>query len=170
LPAKEAGAKGGRGKKRNGDTPQLSTLSSTSAERVGRAVMGAAVKTTGKVLPEGRPPADRDTAKFAQLERAKEAGVSRYTQQKLDAPDIADALARGEYPSARSAGIAAGIVKVPSNLQRLHALWDRASQDERDAFLAEVVIRRIVSADVEALDRLDRPDVDAGPCHGTPDR
>jgi len=59
---------------------------------------------------------------------------------------------------------------VPSNLQRLHALWDRASQDERDAFLAEVVIRRIVSADVEALDRLDRPDVDAGPCHGTPDR
>jgi hypothetical protein len=31
---------------------------------------------------------------------------------KRDAPAIAEALARGEYPSARAAGIAAGIVKV----------------------------------------------------------
>ena len=57
---------------------------------------------------------------------------------KRDAPDVADALARGEYRSARAAGIAAGIVKVPSTLHKLLSLWSRASQDERDAFLAEV--------------------------------
>jgi hypothetical protein len=36
---------------------------------------------------------------------------------KRDAPDIAEALANGEYKSARSAGIAAGIVKVPTPLE-----------------------------------------------------
>ena len=57
---------------------------------------------------------------------------------KRDAPDVADALARGEYPSARAAGIAAGIVKVPSTLSLLRRAWARASRDERDAFLAEI--------------------------------
>jgi hypothetical protein len=37
---------------------------------------------------------------------------------KRDAPDIAAALARGEYRSARAAAIAAGIVKVPTPMER----------------------------------------------------
>ena len=66
-------------------------------------------------------------------------GVSYLVRRlKRDAPSIADALAAGVYPSARSAGIAAGIVKVPSNLSILRRAWSRASQDERDAFLAEI--------------------------------
>jgi hypothetical protein len=36
---------------------------------------------------------------------------------KRDNPAVAQALARGEYKSARAAGIAAGIVKVPTALE-----------------------------------------------------
>jgi hypothetical protein len=36
---------------------------------------------------------------------------------KRDNPDVAQALARGEYKSARAAGIATGIVKVPTALE-----------------------------------------------------
>jgi hypothetical protein len=36
---------------------------------------------------------------------------------KRDAPDIAEALARGEFKSARAAGIAAGIITPPTPLE-----------------------------------------------------
>jgi hypothetical protein len=42
---------------------------------------------------------------------------------KRDAPDIAQALARGEYKSARAAGIAAGIVRVPTPYELLCRAW-----------------------------------------------
>lgn len=54
---------------------------------------------------------------------------------KRDAPDIAAALARGEYPSARAAGIAAGIVKVPTALDILKRAWGKASERQREAFV-----------------------------------
>jgi hypothetical protein len=52
---------------------------------------------------------------------------------KRDFPDIADALARGEYQSARSAGIAAGIVKI-NRLQEAKCAWRKLSAEERQAF------------------------------------
>lgn len=57
---------------------------------------------------------------------------------KRDAPEIADALGRGEYPSARAAGIAAGIIKVPTVLDILRKAWAKATPEERRQFLSEI--------------------------------
>lgn len=54
---------------------------------------------------------------------------------KRDAPEIAQALARGEYPSARAAGIAAGIIKVPTALEVAQKAWFKLSDRERADFL-----------------------------------
>jgi hypothetical protein len=50
-------------------------------------------------------------------------------------PDIAEALARGEYKSARAAGIAAGIVNVPTPLQTAQKAFSKLSRREREQFL-----------------------------------
>jgi hypothetical protein len=50
---------------------------------------------------------------------------------KRDAPEIAPAQGRGEYPSARAAGIAAGIVKVPTPLEQVKRAIARLSPAER---------------------------------------
>ena len=57
---------------------------------------------------------------------------------KRDAPEIADALGRGEFPSARAAGIAAGIIKVPTPLERIRKEWAKLNDEERAAFLEEI--------------------------------
>ena len=57
---------------------------------------------------------------------------------KRDAPDIAAALGRGEYRSARAAAIAAGIVKPPTALDQLRRAWRRATPDERQTFRQEI--------------------------------
>lgn len=54
---------------------------------------------------------------------------------KRDAPSIAERLAAGEFKSARAAGIAAGIVKVPTALDVLRRAWKKASEGEREEFL-----------------------------------
>jgi hypothetical protein len=56
---------------------------------------------------------------------------------KRDHPDIARALGRGEYPSARAAGIAAGFVRVDTPLEALRKAWGKAGEAERQAVLAE---------------------------------
>ena len=53
---------------------------------------------------------------------------------KRDAPDIAEALGRGEYKSARAAGIAAGIVKVPPALEVAQKAYLKLSKREREKF------------------------------------
>lgn len=58
---------------------------------------------------------------------------------KRDHPEIAEALARGEYKSARAAAIAAGVVRVPTLLDLFARLWAKASPEERRA------IRKAVS-------------------------
>jgi hypothetical protein len=50
---------------------------------------------------------------------------------KRDHKDIADALARGQYRSARAAGIAAGIVKVPARLEVAKKACRKLSAKER---------------------------------------
>lgn len=55
---------------------------------------------------------------------------------RRDHPDaIFDETVRG---SVRKAAIAAGIVKVPTGLDRLRRAWERASEEERSAFLATI--------------------------------
>jgi hypothetical protein len=55
---------------------------------------------------------------------------------KRDHPDIAQQLAQGKFKSARAAGIAAGIVKVPTPLHLLRKDWTKASKRDQHAFLS----------------------------------
>jgi hypothetical protein len=57
---------------------------------------------------------------------------------KRDHPEIAEALARGEFKSARAAGIAAGIVKPKTPLDHLRHWWKKADSKERKAFHKEI--------------------------------
>lgn len=52
---------------------------------------------------------------------------------KRDHPDIAAAVARGEYRSMRQAALAAGIVKPPDPLRQFQRLWEKMLPEERDA-------------------------------------
>jgi len=75
-----------------------------------------------------------------QSDRAKENGVSRRTQIKLDAlakdrPDLLDRVCAGEL-SVNRAAIEAGIVKRPTPLDELKRAWTRASEVERGEFLS----------------------------------
>ena len=49
-------------------------------------------------------------------------------------PQILDAFERGEYPSARAAAIAAGIIKPPTPYDVLCRAWKKASEDQRQRF------------------------------------
>jgi hypothetical protein len=51
---------------------------------------------------------------------------------KRDHKEIAAALARGEYPSARAAGIAAGICKPPSLHEQVIRALPKLTREERD--------------------------------------
>lgn len=53
-----------------------------------------------------------------------------------DRPDILDRMKAGEFPSVRSAGIAAGIVKVPTALDVGKKAWFKMTQEQRTEFLA----------------------------------
>jgi hypothetical protein len=55
-----------------------------------------------------------------------------------DRPDILERMKAGEYKSVRAAAIDAGIVKVPTTLEKLNRAWEMASPDERAAFLARI--------------------------------
>ena len=55
-----------------------------------------------------------------------------------DHDEIFQRLAAGEFSSVRQAAIAAGIVKVPSVLDRLRKLWAKASDADRRAFMEEI--------------------------------
>ena len=53
-----------------------------------------------------------------------------------DRPDILDRMKAGEFRSVRQAAIEAGIVKVPTTLEKLRKLWSKATDEERAEFLA----------------------------------
>jgi hypothetical protein len=66
--------------------------------------------------------------------------ASRYRigRLKRDYPDIAEALARGEYRSVRAAAKAAGFVREPTPLVLLLRAWRHASPEERERFLTAI--------------------------------
>jgi hypothetical protein len=51
--------------------------------------------------------------------------------------DWIDRYEAAEFPSVRAAAIAAGIVKVPTALDKLRSAWSKATPEERKTFLAE---------------------------------
>lgn len=64
---------------------------------------------------------------------------------KRDSPAIADALGRGEYPSARAAAIAAGIVKVDDRPNLARKAFLKLTPREREDFLAWVATQAVAS-------------------------
>lgn len=63
----------------------------------------------------------------------------RIARLKRDRPDIAEALAHGEYPSVRAAAKAAGIVHDPTPLDYLHRYWRKVDPADRIRFLIEML-------------------------------
>lgn len=53
---------------------------------------------------------------------------------KRDSPEIAEALARGEYPSVRAAAKAAGLISDPTPLTLLQRAWTKASPEDHQGF------------------------------------
>lgn len=115
--------------------------------RAAERVQAAAVKTTGKVLPKGGD--QKSEAKSTdnlsvdrQEHRAVTNGVGVVTQRKLDAlarraPELLAAVREGRM-TAHAAAKAAGIVKEKSTVEKLNALWAKATIEERQAFLASI--------------------------------
>ena len=56
---------------------------------------------------------------------------------KRDRPDIAERMIAGEFTSVRAAAIGAGIIKQPTGLEQLRRAWNRATDEEKRAFLQE---------------------------------
>ena len=53
---------------------------------------------------------------------------------KRDSPEIAEALARGEYPSVRAAAKAAGLISDPTPLTLLQRAWTKAAPADHQGF------------------------------------
>jgi hypothetical protein len=57
---------------------------------------------------------------------------------KRDAPEFAEALARGEFRSAPAAAIAAGFKVYRTRLMLVRRAWKKMSPEDRATFLAEI--------------------------------
>src|ERR1041385_47572 len=73
------------------------------------------------------------------LEKSGRGSKYRIAKLKRDHPGIAEALARGEYPSVRAAAKAAGFVHDLTPLDYLHRYWRKVSPDDRLRFLIEML-------------------------------
>lgn len=86
---------------------------------------------TGKLGGRGH----KSSGDAPQLNRQSSTSATRIAARlKRDHPEIAEAVLRGEYPSMRAAGIAAGIVKVQTPLETLMKTWAKATDAERQSF------------------------------------
>jgi hypothetical protein len=119
----------------------------TEAESRANVRMRAAANTTGEVLPRGgdqKSVASESIRNLrndkTQAERAKENGVSKRTQEKLDAlarkrPDLLEKVRAGAM-STHAAAVQAGIEKVKTLREQGEAVFLRMSAEEADDFLA----------------------------------
>ena len=86
--------------------------------------------------PEGHEGHNQYTAKVDNINISKEGqqgGTSAtYLLKRLkrDAPEAAEAYIQGEYKSVRAAAIAAGIVKVPTEFERIAKALPKLSRHE----------------------------------------
>jgi len=86
----------------------------------------------GKLGGRGKKKASVNNTGFS---RGSTNAATIVAKLKRDHPDIAKQLASGEFKSARAAGIAAGIVKVPSPLEIAKRAVDKLSSRDRAALL-----------------------------------
>jgi hypothetical protein len=109
------------------------------AEQVHAVLQAKRGQTLGAVLRRvGRPKGGEGKAYNVSLRPGNQAAYLA-ARLRRDHPDaVFDETVRG---SVRKAAIEAGIVKVPSGLDRLRRAWDRATDDEREEFCRAVGLR-----------------------------
>lgn len=100
--------------KRGGDRKSEAALAGAAAEA--EATRGSEIKHTNGMLDP------------------RQGGNLDYLRRRMarHAPEALSAWERGEYPSVRAAALAAGIIKEKTLVERVIALWKRATPDERD--------------------------------------
>ena len=121
----------------------------TKAQAVAADPAVAALKPEGTAGPgRGKTVAVRHGLQASQTSSESVERIVR--RLKRDAPAIAEALARGEYPSARAAGLAAGIVQprisVPLDVDRAAAILVRILGADRAAQLAQRLVEVVREA------------------------
>lgn len=111
----------------------------------GYAEARSAQERAKKAKPQPTPGGDRRSEE-AKADQGANGTLKRGSNQAgyltariaRDRPDILERMKAGEYRSVRQAAIEAGIVKVPTTLEKLRKLWEKATPEERRAFLLEV--------------------------------
>jgi hypothetical protein len=135
--------------------PSLETLCSTELDLDGEEVnlvcgaaagvsLGAVLAADAGVTPLADGPGNPTGANQHTVRNGANSTIphgstsARYLVRRLkrDHPDIAQALADGKFKSARAAGVAAGIVTVPTPLEEVQRRFDRLSAADRQEFRA----------------------------------
>lgn len=91
-----------------------------------------------KAVESGRPPKDEKRSNRTNIQTSGTGAEYLLRRLAKTAPEFVDRYEAGEFPSVRAAAIAAGIVKVPSVLDKLRTAWRKATPEERQAFIDEV--------------------------------
>jgi hypothetical protein len=91
----------------------------------------------GKVKP-GRPSASVNLSNGKNIQKGGNGSAYLLRRLARVGGDWIDRYEAGEFSSVRQAAIAAGIVKVPSVLDKLRNLWAKASEADRRTFMDEV--------------------------------
>lgn len=115
--------------------PKLRKLvAGTIAERPLAVAVGEEQATTVRKGPKPKGDSVRGT------ETPSGGNGSAYFLRRLSRMDgdWLDRYEAGEFPSVRQAAIAAGIVKVPTVMDRLRSAWKKASPADRLAFMEEI--------------------------------
>ena len=108
-----------------------------SADEVSAVLKARKGQTVGAVLRRvGRPKAGEGNGDIVTISDKGNGPAYLAARLRRDHPDaVFDESVRG---SVRQAAIAAGIVKVPSVLDKLRKLWAKASEADRQTFMDEV--------------------------------
>lgn len=133
--ADQRSGRNGAGRRRPGNNWVSRTISPEQAQTAAQAMAA-----DPEVKPLAEHGGDRTSEEDGQgsVATLKKGRGAEYLVRRLrrDAPAIAEALGRGEYPSARAAAVAAGIVKAPTTLEKMQRLWGKADNATKEAFLA----------------------------------
>ncbi len=68
-------------------------------------------------------------------------GSNQYWLDRLarDRPDVLEAMKQGKFESIKSAVMAAGWLKKPTVVEKMRRLWDKGTEEERQAIAIEVM-------------------------------
>jgi len=108
-----------------------------SADEVSAVLKARKGQSVGAVLRKvGRPKAGEENGANSTVSRGSTQSAYLAARLRRDHPDaVFDESVRG---SVRQAAIAAGIVKVPSVIDKLRKLWAKATEADRRAFMEEI--------------------------------